>query len=993
MEDFGKMVVRSSFWSFDTLFNADGKVRALAEVTDSFLKDNVFREALFWSSPGLYGTLLEMERSPEKFSAKKKQQIDEALQKYAIRAASRPTPFGIFAGVSLQNFSNDPHYNKAVQRHLIPDAVFLQKMVGAILEDDGLRNQVLFFPNNTLYPLGSDFRFLEILEDQKFLPQISAFEKTEILESVCPMASGKGISFNRFYNSFSEEFSEEELHNFFYELVGSGFLVSELEPILTEADPLQVIDRFLDRVKKACPSSVIRFRDALLDIAAYQKKVEKSRLGEFYLQDYKKLKKYGDNTSSESFFHVSLSLPSPSQPVLSEWERKTVREAVHSVVHLFPKRKENVDLNRFRSLFLERYGTETIPLLSVLDPDIGLGFPANEQLGHKASLFFQEKEKSIPTSEPFWLESLGDKIENHENSRKPIEIGSLPIKKLGKGISLPESFYVLGERSDDGEILIQGIGNGPAYSLLARFSGSSPEIEDFCQEIAEEEQKQFPDRVFADVVWSPEAKITNIVRRISPLDYEIPILYRSSKDGEHQILLEDLEVSVRNDEVILTSKRLKKRIAPRLSNAHHYKVDKNPIYRFLCALQHQKERFQQPELTFGNTKKRYLPRIVYKNIILSPAQWKLYKSDGKKITTAPHPFQALLGFIKKWALPDRVALSEGDRELFLDLSQKDYADILLRKLKKKEPTLLREWLHSPKKDSSLTQFVYPLKNRMIKKEKLLEVKENIKVGRSFPPGSKWLYFKIYCSSDFSDVVLQKVFDEVVAGLRKSGKLKKWFFIRYLAPHYHLRVRFLLEDSSFISQIVEQMNTVLTDFMAQRLVWKIQLDTYERELERYGAAHIVNTETVFSRDSEYFMRALEELKIHQNDQNRRFLGVLNVLNWCSFLDSDLYRQRDFCKEMLERFKQEKSADFINEVKRQYRKDKALFFKSMEYWEKQGWFQNRRDSLENLTLPSENLKSYIHMSVNRWFKSNQREWELLTYYYGLNYLEYQIHKKES
>lgn len=98
-------------------------------------------------------------------------------------------------------------------------------------------------------------------------------------------------------------------------------------------------------------------------------------------------------------------------------------------------------------------------------------------------------------------------------------------------------------------------------------------------------------------------------------------------------------------------------------------------------------------------------------------------------------------------------------------------------------------------------------------------------------------------------------------------------------------------------------------------------------------------------------------------------------------------------MFERFKPEKPADFIKEVKRQYRKDKALLFKSMQYWEKQGWFQNRHDSLKNLTLPPENLGSYIHMSVNRWFKSNQREWELLTYCYGLNYLEYQLHKKES
>lgn len=70
-----------------------------------------------------------------------------------------------------------------------------------------------------------------------------------------------------------------------------------------------------------------------------------------------------------------------------------------------------------------------------------------------------------------------------------------------------------------------------------------------------------------------------------------------------------------------------------------------------------------------------------------------------------------------------------------------------------------------------------------------------------------------------------------------------------------------------------------------------------KLERYGAAHIVNTETVFWKDSECFMRAIKELKIHQDDQKRQFLGVLNVLDWCSFLDNDLYRPQDFVKKCL------------------------------------------------------------------------------------------------
>lgn len=999
MEDFEKIILRQSLWSFQKLFTPNGESQPLSDILDFFLTDKVFQEALFWSSPELSKAFRKLEEGSEQQSPKKKQQLYQSLQRYAIRAACRPTPFGIFAGVSLQSLSNgskDSNENQRSFRHLQPDAVLVQKLAQAIYKDAQLREHLIFYPNNTLYTVGNEFRFLEILKIQKSLPQISAFEKSEFIITVYRLAEKKGLSFDKFYKFFSHEFSRGELQSFFYELVESGFLVNELEPKLADGHPLQSIACFLDRVKDQCPDAVLRFRQVLHRLESYQTKVMKALLSEFYFQDYRDLceflKKAGIEPPSKSFFHVTLSQPAPEQSVLTKRDRRNLLEAVRLVRHLFPENKVDKELERFKNLFVERYETRSIPLLKALDPDIGIGFPANEHLGHKGSSFFYREEKSNTTGEPFLPENLWNRIENHGNSRAAIEFPSSIWKNTEELISFPKSFFVMGEKVGNGKILMQGIGNGPTYSLLARFSHSNSEIKNFCREIAEEEQKLFPGRILADILWTPEAKITNVLHRISPLDYEIPILYRGSKDNSHQILLEDLGISVVGNKITLFSKRLKKEILPRLSNAHHYKSDKNPIYRFLCALQHPEGRLRQPKLAFGNTQKRYLPRLIYKNIILSPAQWQLQRNDCEEIKKAMDSLEALRAFMNKWKIPAQIAWCQGDRELFLDLSKDDYADILLKEIKKEKPVLLREWLHVPEKTSHIQQFILPLKSKNIKSKKSWDAKTEEKVKRSFPPGSEWLYFKIYCASDFSDLILKQVNHQVITKLQQLNALKKWFFIRYLDPHYHIRLRFLLTDISLISEVVRLINVALSEFRENEMVWRIQLDTYERELERYSSEYIDDSETVFWKDSECFLQRIERTGILDNSQQHRLLAVLNLLNWCSLTKWNLYEQRDFCEQLFEHFKREKSLELIRGIKKQYREDKEMLFNAMENkaWREQ--FNSRNDSLKNLILPPQNIKSYIHMSLNRWFRSDQRDWEFMVYYYSLNYLRYRIHRKK-
>ena len=57
-----------------------------------------FREALFLVAPGLEERLAKWRRDPD---SRVGQKIERPLVEYSTRAASRPTPFGLFAGCSV----------------------------------------------------------------------------------------------------------------------------------------------------------------------------------------------------------------------------------------------------------------------------------------------------------------------------------------------------------------------------------------------------------------------------------------------------------------------------------------------------------------------------------------------------------------------------------------------------------------------------------------------------------------------------------------------------------------------------------------------------------------------------------------------------------------------------------------------------------------------------------------------------------------------------
>jgi thiopeptide-type bacteriocin biosynthesis protein len=266
--------------------------------------------------------------------------------------------------------------------------------------------------------------------------------------------------------------------------------------------------------------------------------------------------------------------------------------------------------------------------------------------------------------------------------------------------------------------------------------------------------------------------------------------------------------------------------------------------------------------------------------------------------------------------------------------------------------------------------------------------------RSFCIGSEWLYYKIYTGVKTADTILYEKLYPIISDLIEKGILSKWFFIRYKDPEEHLRVRFLCDTPEKTSQTIHALYQILNELVETDLIWKLQTDTYHRELERYGESTIEFSESIFFYDSEMIVNYLS-LQPYIEEKTTEllfsFLAIDDFMNSFSLNNSDKLTLLD---ELQLAFKSEFKAD--KNLKKEFDKHYREIAIAMEKFlsptfddefselialvkEKQNQMTTMASTIkEVIEIPLfDFIQSHIHMMINRQFTSKQRRYECLIY----------------
>lgn len=670
------------------------------------------REAIMLASPDLYA---EMNRylSGKLDNPKLLQRFFFSLYRYTVRLSMRCTPFGLFAAFSCGNWSdgNDIRLVPRSQynRHTRLDMHYLCALALDLAKKSELAKYLSYFPNSSLHRVGKQYRYVEYrYNNKRRTHHIVAVGHDEYLEKVLA-ESENGTGLDRLADLLIDhEITLDEARSYIQELIDNQVLVHSLEPTLTGPEFIEQI------LAVIAPVETVRENYRILtDIRDRLLAIDRMAIGDSEHQ-YSSL---SDEISSlgtpyETKFLYQTDMVKPTQSC--RLDKTLVDDLLAGITvlnRLTPQPAETL-MNRFKIAFLDRYEQRSVPLLEVLDTEMGIGYPASEDSRgdlaplvddlmingstrsdgqmpwNKVDSFLFGKYRQALT------EGLDEIVLSDEDLKDfPLRWDDLPD-------TLSMMVHVFQEdRQERPTLVATGVG-GNAGNLLGRFCHADQATHELVQEIMDRETQLQPDAIYAEISHLPEARLGNILLRPVLREYEIPYLGRSAVAADHQIRLKDLVVSIRDNRVVLSSRRHGKEIRPRLTSAHNYTNNALPIYHFLCDLQSQNLRgglfFSWGSLA---GEMPFLPRVRYRNLILHPAAWQIKKKDIEPIVRQLDYDEALLRECKIWRerikIPLAACLADGDNELYVRFDNLLSIRNLLSQVKERSVFKLVEFPFTP----------------------------------------------------------------------------------------------------------------------------------------------------------------------------------------------------------------------------------------------------------------------------------------------------------
>lgn len=676
-----------------------------------FINNVEFLQAIKLASPSLYYEFKKWENHGLKHK-KDEDRLLFSMMKYYIRSSMRCTPFGFFAGLNIGEISEANELQidtkEKHKSHTRLDMNYLCSLIQDLEKISEVRDQLVYYVNNSLYVVGDKIRYVEYTyHKSKRQHQISAVEYNEYLQKVISIAK-LGSTRKELVNLLVDnDICEDEAFAYIEQLIDNQVIVSNLDPTITGDELLDFLTNRLEELLLPENITLKKLKQVKQDI----NKLDFIKLGkgiDKYAKIANNLKEIDTKFEEKFLFQTDLVISTVKNTLNSDIV-KNLFEGL-TVLNKLTRKPTETNLKKFKEAFSERYEDREVSLALALDIEAGVGYLQKNQgtSGDNTPLvndirlpYFQGIEQSHKVNWDSNQTFLSRKyIQAIKNNKTEIEITDRDLKDYKENWNdLPNTFSVITELVKlDGEmrIILSGTGGSSAINLLGRFAHADKDLHNYTKEVAQKEADLSPNIILAEIVHLPESRVGNILSRPVFRKFEIPYLANSAVDLEHQIPLHDLMISVKQNRIVLRSQKLNKEVKPHLSNAHNFSSNALPVYQFLADMQTQNLRgalyFSWGIL--GNLYD-YLPRVSYKNIILSSATWIIKQEEIKEILKLNEDlkiFRAFSEFKEKRNIPNDVILADGDNELYINLNSVFSIKMLLSLVNKQSSFKLKEFL-------------------------------------------------------------------------------------------------------------------------------------------------------------------------------------------------------------------------------------------------------------------------------------------------------------
>lgn len=779
------------------------------------------------------------------------------LLAYIIRSSTRSTPFGMFSGISLLSTSNDGLFRRlsAINTKSRPDSSWLLAFLRRYDRLEHYPHLKLSLNKATIYI--SDritiFDARRVVtssnngsEYQQFVPtSIRATEPVRFLtDSLHDDLTVENLSLSLMSNF---DVSRPDALSLLQNLYDVGFFISELRPSPFQ-DPLAQTIGVLDRVDPTVAQA----------LSTLQSKIDAWDSIDFCTRNRSNLSIVLDcqraiSTAEQINLQVDTHIKTNGH--IPDFVLRDVEQLADFAIRM----KEVQDSFLLRNSFARRFeGTDRlVPLLNLLNPEmqswseysespliasnddaIRIQSALSEMIYNATANRAREIILTVDN-----IDNILYKTPSRDECPTSIEIGFDLIARSSNQLNAGIYSLVFGKVASD-----------HAGKTIGRFMHLFNPVER--ETIATTIKVGNGNSKTAEIANLPNGNRTmNVLIRECTADYVVATDVHLASTHATNIPLDDLFVGIDGKRFFIWCRSLQCEIV--FSELDMLIASKrSPLVALLTMLSND-AKAPVSFFQWGSFKRfPFLPRIRFDRLILSPARWR-FSRDKDALKTI---FSARAdGKIDRYVW---MRDSRNDR-LLTDLDTDVGRRLLTAQVKAQkaseiffEETLFEDaesWIRDEQQSSYAAEFVasvfFPGATRpqiAIAEKQVFSTEDRV-----IPPGSDWLYLKAYCAPASIDYLLATHIDPLISRLRDDGWEGSWFFIRYQDPLPHIRLRIGNASSSIQQQCLDFFGVLVKQGLLNRIV----IDTYERELERYGGVSAMREiEKLFSYSSEVAIQA-------------------------------------------------------------------------------------------------------------------------------------------
>ncbi len=858
---------------------------------DLYRKEKLFQEALFFASPSLRKMLDSKKVSTGVF---------ESLLKYFLRSTTRATPFGLFSGTTFCKWTSPTKASwepELLESYARVDIAWLHKLTKLLQENKEYKNCLRFRRNPHLMISGGRLS----LQTKEILGKAS--KSREVSIRLTPLLS-LILELTQVPHSSDSLFSEMEKVIPQLDIAKTEKIIESLihQNVLTYAliPSLLTEDIFTSLNYEGLENS---FQEIQEDLHRYcntppgQGSHIIALLEEKLLGLLKQLDpEISSNNDSQNLLNIDLYQPSTSSflPKQVADEVGAAADTLWKFSHIF---KNSHDLQNYHAKFVEKYGIlRCVPISEVVSVDVGIGLPpiytdepAPKQVGHGWKNWLKKK----------LFSSLKNEFEEMEITDSDLEL-LLSSYDLNEAPPSCDLFFELSanpNETSDYQIILNTLVQQGMASIGRFFYLLNTNQKELVQEAYNQEESLDPETEYIETSFLPgESRGANIAThqnlRKNSLDFVNP--------SKGSLQLTDVYIGATESTLFLANKEGQELLmtAGNVLNPTYAPL----ILRLMRDISKMRFVNHYPWSWMGFEDAPFLPRVRYKNIILSRAQWifDLPPNEMKKHKKK----NTLLDEFNKWAdlwnVPKQFYIGFDDNRLLVDRTNPIYNLLITKEVERESHVLIREHIGSPWIQSSegnhFSEFVVPVIKKAKYSSHLKHHLTHSNPNASFryqPIGSDWIYFKLYLGRESNSSFILNQLRKFIAQFEHHDLFKKWYFIRYVDPSNHLRVRINGEPRFLMECILPHLGNWIGQLYENRCISQFDISVYDREVERYGGAHLMEiAEMLFCNDTEVSIALMEAMRRKQITFPDYIVAALSIIDFMSRLDLNFEKLIEF-----------------------------------------------------------------------------------------------------